>query len=207
MATKEFRWIRIGDKNLPATETNDLFEITKMKHRMDWNFKISQVNSFITAASLLAAFSLALFIEYDESEMDKSLKILYYAATTCSFVFCLMSVIIAVGLTRIMGAPDMSNETSQELMSRIKAHELPVGLIGLFCFVLGTESFVFQFAIIALAKISGDVRWIAFSMSLTLMTLIFIYAIYCIRRLRYYSDIIKAENAGYDLLAEEAIGS
>jgi cytochrome bd-type quinol oxidase subunit 2 len=178
----------------------------KMRHRIDWNFKIAQLNSFITAGSLLAAFSLALFIEFDESNMDMRLKFPYYLATTCSFSFSLAAVIVSVGLTRIIGAPDISNETSQELMLEMKNGERPVAAIGIGCFFLGVQSFVVQFAILALAKIEGNEKWLIFSMAITFSVLVCCFSWYCVRKLQYYVGVVNRDNAAFDV-TNEAFGT
>jgi hypothetical protein len=176
-----------------------------MRHSIDWHLKLALINSFITASSLMAAFSLALFIEFDESTVNNALKAPYYIATTCSFTFSLSAVIIAVGLTRVVASPDMSNETSQDLMHHIKAQELPMARAGYLCFFLGTESFITQFAIISLAKIEGPAKWVPFCTSATLMVLVVAFFVYCVRRTGAYSSRIARENAAYDSFV--AIGS
>lgn len=174
---------------------------------MDWNFKFAQLNTYITAAAVISAFSLAIFVEFDEQHVEGTLKVLYYIVTSISFIFSLATVIVAVGISRLMGAPDISNETSQDVMGLLIKNEKPIIITGLICFNIGTIAFVLQFVLLAFAKIKVEpLRWIVLGTAILLVVVDILFQLYIIGRVRYYSSLAKRNKESLLHVGDESRG-
>ncbi len=158
--------------------------------KMDLNFKLTQLNTFITAGAIFSAFTLAIFIEFDETTVPLGLQRAYYLITTFSFIFSTASVLIAVGIMRTIGVPDITNEDSQELLRYIKKKEYRVFILEMLFFFLGAECFLLQFALLAFARIADELmKWVISALVVGMAILGLAYAIYVWKRGNQYAKI------------------